>query len=324
MRLTFADIKSTVAKSVNLCATDARVIDYTNQAIERLLWMGKYANTYVKFSVSVGSANTITWPRELESIERVAVGVYPISARSLFHEFLQHGFGLLADADTAPCELVDRPSACTNLDVGTGVKIRLYPGGTVDNNKVFRLQGLDSSGNRIYTEYPAASNLWVDGVNLTSGSPYAETTQLWSSLVSVQKPITQLPVTVKAYNPTTLVETTVGIWYPDETNPEYRRSLIPGLKNSGQTTVTVIGKLAKRNIRGDDDWVIPSNLPAIKLMTRAIWLEENDRIKDAILYEQKARQLLEEQLLTKMGGEEQTVAFDFGEHYGSAGIAVIQ
>jgi hypothetical protein len=327
MRLTYADIRTPVSKVVNLCDTDSRVMDYVNQAIERLLWMGKYDHTYAKFAVTIGTSNTITWPRELESIERIAVGVYPIQSRSVFHEFIMCGFGLLSDTDLCASEMVDRSPSCTSIDITpgtTGVRIRLYPTLTVDINKVVTLQGLDFSGTEIRTEYPAASGTYIRGVNATTASPYVETTQLFSSLVSAQKPVTQGTITVKSYDPVSTALTTLAVWDPDDTNPEFRRSFIPGLTSSGQTTVNVIGKLAYRKIRNTTDWVIPPNLAAIKLMVRAIWMEENDQIQKAVAYEQKARQLLEEQMLHRMGGQQQVMSVDFGTHYGAGGIPATQ
>lgn len=331
MRITVADIKSPIARTFNICPTDVRLLDYINQACERLLWTGHYEKTYGKFAVTATSS-TITWPREIETIERAALATVPMHVRTGWYEFLEHGNGLLSDTLGDSLQLIDRPISCVSTDiVGTNKRIRLYSGGTADAGKIILLQGKNSIGAEIYTEYPLASTIQIRGRNLTlvsSGAvtPYVTTSEDWSTLDSAQKPVTQLPVTVKEYDTVTTLERTLGIWYPDETRPEYRRSLIPNLVSAGLTSqvITVIGKLRHIPIRGDNDWVIPPNLAAIKLMIRAIWLEENDRVQEAAIYEASARKKLEDQTKHNVGLAEQPMPVSYGDTFGSSGTSFIQ
>lgn len=325
MSLTLSECLTPVAKMVNLCSTDSRVIDYVNQSVERLMWKGHYKATYGRFAVTATNAR-IAWPREIQTIEKVNYDSNQVSVRNGFYEFLEAGPSLL-DATTANgLQCIDRGISPLSLELSTNEVLRLYSTIAGDANQVVLVQGKDSTGAEIRTEYPISSGTYIAGRKLTLTGTYVQSPEQWTTIDAVQKPVTKGSITVKAYNTTTLVERTIATWHANDTKPEFRISLIPGLLNDGSTskTVTVIGKLRYMPAIVSTDWIIPDNLAAIKLMSRAIWLEENDRIQEAAAYEVGAQRKLEEQLLTFIGPAKQPLSMDYGKTYGGAGLDPVQ
>lgn len=329
MRLTVADTKGPVSKIVNLCDTDSRVLSYINEATERLLWKGHNAHTYGRFRVST-TTSTITWPKELESIDKLDIENIPVQVRNGWYEFLEHGPGLVDDTRPQDYSAIDYGVSCVSTDVPSAnpCKIRIYTA-IGEGSKLIRIQGKGSDGIGIRTEYPASSGTYVNGENLVTAaypSPgYIESVNLFTSLDAAQKPETKLAITVKAYDPVALTETTLAVWEAGIKNPEFRRSYVPGLVNDGASkTLVVVGKLRFLPVTVDEDWVIPANLSAVKLMVKAIWLEENDRIQESELYEQKAKRALEEQTSEYLGSAKNPIAFSYGETYGASGIPTVQ
>ena len=330
MSLTLSECLVPVGKVTNLCSTDSRVTDYINQACERLLWKGNYKSTYGRFAITATTSNSsgaiIAWPRELQTIHKAYLDYSQVSIRNGWYEFLEHGPGLLDAATYSGVQCIDRGSSPLAMDLAAGEVLRLYTTVAADANQVILVQGKDSTGTEIRTEYPVSSGTYITGRKLTLTGTYVQSPEQWTTVDAVQKPVTKGSITVKAYNTTTLVERTIGVWHANDTKPEYRRSIIPGLFVDGSTskTVTVIGSLRFIPATVSTDWVIPDNLAAIKLMTRAIYLEENDRISDAAGYEALAKQKLEEQLLTFIGPAKQPLGLDYGRTYGGAGLSPVQ
>jgi len=314
-----------VGKMVNLCSTDTRVIDYVNQASERLIWKGHYKNTYGRFAV-VATDAVIAWPREIQTIEKVYVNSTQVTVRNGWYEFLESGPGLLDATTFLGVECIDRGISPLSSDLQTNEVLRLYATIAADAGVIVRVQGADSTSTEIRTEYPVSSGTYITGRNLTLTGTYVQSPEQWTNVTGVQKPVTKGSITVKAYNVSTLVERTIGIWHANDTKPEYRRSIIPGLLTGGVTTqtLTVIGKLRFLPALVSTDWVVPDNLAAVKLMARAIYLEENDRLQDAVSFEALAIKKLEEQLLTFIGPAKQPISMDYGLTYGGAGIGPVQ
>ena len=76
MKLTLANIKTPISKVLGMASTDSRVVDYINEAQERLLYKGKWPHTYARYRVE-SEDGMITWPRQLETIEAFAIDDVP-------------------------------------------------------------------------------------------------------------------------------------------------------------------------------------------------------------------------------------------------------
>jgi hypothetical protein len=299
MKLTLADIKTPISKVLSMASTDSRVVDYINEAQERLLYKGKWPGTYARYRITTDDG-MITWPRQLETIEAVAIDDVPGVVRNRWFEFLESGPGILESTDSIGLQLIDQDVAVSFSDIaGTGKKLRLYPStltATPDTGTKVLLQGYDDDGAWIRTQ--DGSN-YVDGEYVTMTASYVETTNNFSSLSGVQKPDTKGNVTVKEYNVSAETVRTIAEYEPLENLPTYRRSMIPGISTS--TTITVTGKLRFIPAQNDTDWLHINNQPALKLMVMAVRKEENNILDEAMAYEARALQTLQDQLMHFLG-----------------------
>ena len=111
-RTTLADVKASRLPAVlNLPSTDTRVVQFVNEAVQRLLSKGMWVGTVQKYRACV-TAGCLTWPRQFESILAVSVCDQPIPVRSEHFEFVENGYGLRAETDGCPSQLFDRGTAC--------------------------------------------------------------------------------------------------------------------------------------------------------------------------------------------------------------------
>ena len=299
MKLTLADIKTPISKVLSMASTDSRVVDYINEAQERLLHQGAWPGTYARYRITTDDG-MITWPRQLETIEAVAIDDTPGVVRNRWYEFLDSGPGILESTDHVGRQLIDQDTAVSFSDItGTGKKLRLYTTtltASVDTGIRVLLQGYDDDGVWIRTQ--DGSN-YVDGEYVTLTATYVETSNNFSSLSGAQKPDTKGNVTVKEYNVAAETVRTIAEYEPLENLPTYRRSMIPGITTS--TTVTVSGKLRFIPAQNDIDWLHINNQPALKLMVMAVRKEENNVMDEAMVYEAKALKTLQDQLMHHLG-----------------------
>lgn len=302
MRTTFAQVKaSRIPAVLGLCSTDSRLAAYVNEAQQRLLIRGKTHGTYQAYKICVNDG-CITWPRQIAAIEAVAVCTNPIPIRNEWFEYLVNGTGLQKQ-DDGILKLIDRGNAVTFEDInGVDSLIRVYPVFTVDVGKVIRFFGYDENGTWIKT---LEGGVYVDGEKLTIAAPYVESTKKFAMVTGVIKDETKGNLNVVAYDISAALETTIAIYEPDETTPQYRRSLIVGLENMNacpdaandcdKKAVTVMAKLDHIPVANDTDFMIVSNIPALKLACIAIKKEENNLFSDAEKYMEMAITELEKE-----------------------------
>jgi hypothetical protein len=320
MKLTLGDIKANIAKLLSMSATDSRVVGYINEAQERLLYKGLWVDTYARYAIT-NSNGTITWPRQLETIEVVALDDRPGVVRNEWFEFLETGPGLLDSTDGDSYTLVDRGTAVCFSDIdGTDKKLRVYSGATTDAGKRVLLQGYNATGEWIRTQDGAT---WIDGEYVTMTTTYADTVTLFSELTGVQKPDTDGIVKLHEYKPSDSTSRLIAEYQPTEKRPTYRRSLIPGLADDNTTvTVTVVGKLRFTPARVDTDWLFIGYEAALKEMVMSIRKAENNLVQEAQAYEDRAVQLLQEQLLNHLGaGHVAVPRFQNTNTFGGGGVA---
>jgi hypothetical protein len=122
------------------------------------------------------------------------------------------------------------------------------------------------------------------------------TVNAFRSIDAINKTATKGWVRVYAVDPTTGSESCIAILAPSETLPQYRRYAIPGFESEEGATVTVLAKRKFIPAVTDDDDLIVTNLGALKMMAIAIEKEENNNLDEAMKYEQKAVELLREEL----------------------------
>lgn len=305
-RVRLTDAKPVCKGVLNLCESDDRLTSIINRADERLLYMMKSVGTWVKYRVCLLDG-CITWPRQIETIEAVAVCDSPVKIRNQFFEFLESGFGLI-NTDSCGLKLVDQGEACAFDDVvGTGHKLSIYCDETETTTEKLIVQYYDSDGQWVRTQNGDGD--WIDGEELTlpaaGGYTDAALECAPNGLVRVIKPKTN--GTVRLYQKTIVGGALKPLAYyePSETVPVYRRSLIPSLSSASccgsqdgceTKAVTVIGKIRFIPAEHDNDFLPISHVEAIRLGCQGVAKEEKDLLAEAVPYWQMAKQLLMDQL----------------------------
>lgn len=283
---------------VGLCQDNIPgIAGYVNGAVRRLVmakeagdegWWGTWAE--VAFTVS---RTTPYWtaPREVARLEGVNVCERPIPVNNQFLEYLQFGNGRLPKTFRRTCSTPRLTEAYTRNNVPTFIdlsnppqSIIVSPMNSADAGKRVFLQGLDSSGNTIYT---IDGNNNVQGQFVTLANPFVKAPQNFNLITGVQKDITLGPVNIYQMDPTTGTQILLLTMQPGEQTASYRRyyfdnlpltCCIPNPAQPQAQTLTLTGlvKLDIIPVTGDTDYVLLTNLEAIIEECRSIRYSEMD------------------------------------------------
>ncbi len=308
MRTTYGAIKTRLAKVLNLAVSDARVLDYCNDAQERLLYSGKWVDSVVRYNVCVNEA-CLTWPRDIETIEAASTCCGPLFIRNGWYEFLQGGPGIATeDSCCLAKQLIDRENRVAFDDVvGTGKKIAVYCDANEAAGAQILLRYYDSNGQKVYSTVLGATEEG-EYITLPAGGGYAYSTYevMPYGLYAVIKPTTNRVVRLYEYTVAGGALKPLAYYEPDETVPVYRASLVPALNRGGcggasdsecsSDTVTIRGKIRFIPAYNDNSILCIPYASAIRLGAQALKKEEDNLLQEAELYWGKAYQILNQQL----------------------------
>jgi len=316
MPLTLAEAREEVADAIGVCSDDARVAQYVNKAVRRLLPKGKWKGTYARVRFCVNNA-CITLPRAIETVESYALCGVPGTIRNSWFEFLIGGPGVWKDcSDDDDCggsscvgnQMMDRREHPGFDDIQPDAinrKIRVYADVGEDAGATILLQGVDENGNWIRTQ---DGSTWIDGEKVAISTTPTLSTKFFTKLSRVIKPVTNGPVRLYEYNNDTAANVkALAVYEPDETLPSYRRMFIPiasHVSGSGDCDTSALDAMVKLRfipVSVDNDFIIIENLPAIVEMARAVRKYENNLFQEAIAYEALAVKYLNEELMHHLG-----------------------
>ena len=306
MRLNLAEVKaSRIPDALGLCSDDPRFIAILNEAHQRLMMQGLYWGSYQTYQICVGSDGCLTWPRQVASIEAVAVNEEPITLRNGWFEYLKTGYGIRTTSNSSELQLMDRGRACVYDDMTDfASKLQVYSSVAESATAKILVQGYDQHGNWIRT---LDGGSHVDGEYISINTTPTGSSNIFTSITGIQKPVTNGPVYLSKVTEQSVV-VPIGYYESDETLPDYRRSLIPGLGNAPEYTcgsgdpltekrvVRAVVKLDHIDVAKDTDWFVLGNLPALKNAAKAVQLEEQQNLGEASQYLQEAIRLLEVEL----------------------------
>ena len=284
MRINYGSVKQTLAKVLNLTASDARVLNYCNRACERLLYDGKFVDTTVRYQVCI-SDKCLVWPREIEAIETCHVCNSPVMIRGPWYEALENGPGLSSSDGCGPClTLIDRGNSIAFDWVKVaGYKLAIYADGTETAGTVL-IRYYDSTGNKIYTSYLGTV---IEGERLTIPAAGGYTVSTYEVLpygvYHIEKPITNRVIRLYAQKISDNSLIPLGYYEPDETLPIYRQSYLTTLGGGScdATQVTIIGKRRFIPVTNDSSVLIISHTEAIRLAVQAVKSEEDGLLNQA-------------------------------------------
>lgn len=236
--------------------------------------MGHWYGTIPTYKVSV-SNQVFTLPPQFATIEKVAVCRHPTMLRNEFYQFSSQGTGVYDDPSAAhpwipTHQVLLRNNAATSVDiVGPGKKVKLQCDVGADVGQTVLVLGYDDNGNWIRTQQ---GGVWLDGevISLLQ-SPGAVSVNNFSSISGIQKPVTSGQIWL--FDSANTLLSRYEYW---ETNPWYRRYLLPTVPNN-TTQIDLIGKLDYRPVVNPTDWLIIGNLEALRLGCIATRREEEDK-----------------------------------------------
>jgi hypothetical protein len=331
-RLTLGAARPTIARAMKVCSTDATIPTYVNEAQERLINKNKWQGTFQRYQFCIAS-DCITLPRQIQTIEAFALCDTPGIVRNQWYEFTSNGNGLVRQHNLNGLQMLDRGDGFVTFDDvpkdGTN-KLRVYADRPESATARLLVQGYDENANWIRT---TDNGTVIDGEYITISTAPRSSVNYFSAITGIIKPVTQGTVRLFGYNPVTVEQIALGYYENDEERPSYRRAFVPGLTDQPvccnrqndnnicqKRQVTVMAKLRHIPVVNDNDWLIVANVPALKTMILSILKEERDLIQEAQLYEQKAIQLLEEELSTYLGdGMVSTVRVQDAQTFGGGG-----
>lgn len=302
-RLRLYDVMtSRMPSNCGLCQSDVpQIANYVNSAQHRLLyakeageegWYGTWAE--IAFFVNQDEPY-ITLPREIARLQAANVCDVPIKVQNQWYEYLTFGDGRMPK--TWPwlglqgliTESLSRNNAVTATEMTNAPQfIAVYPtdASDADGTKSTLIQGIDSSGNTIYSQNSEGQT--VNGAFVTLGSPSALTLMSLNNLTGIQKDVTVGPVRYYQHDPTTGTEILLLTMEPGETTAQYRRyyfhrlPLTCCLPNINPNTtpqpiqVTALAKLELIPAVVPTDWLLIQNLEALIEECSAVRYSEMD------------------------------------------------
>jgi hypothetical protein len=269
-------------EAMGICQSDAKVVQYCNDAQERLLmdpmcpdegWYGGWITMNLTATASNGSAY-VTTPREIARLVVLSVCQDPLKIRNGFYEYLKYGAGLQPKTCAVTCnstfEAYERDNVLTFIDLlSTPQTIRIYPTDVRDAGKRVLLQGLDNNSQTVLTTDPGTGHS-APGEYVVLMFPFSTSVNTYSKLTGIQKDETWGMVQLYQVDPDTAVETALSVMEPTEAAASYRRYLLTSTpcstlccSSSGTFTVTAQGRLDFIPVNNETDYLTVPNVPAL-------------------------------------------------------------
>jgi hypothetical protein len=303
--------------------------DQVNEAQRRLLRRGSWFGTEVLVEFRVHD-RCITWPREVGTIEGVAMGRnsdgtnvqnnwYSILHRGRDHFHGGHEQGILQD--------IGFGTTYRDITGCPGSYIYAFATKREDWGKKITIFGTDT---KLQPLQQKVGGFWQPGVTLTLGGTiqgqYVSTPMLVvNPILSVIKEVTQGNVILYSYDPTTQTMFDIANYQPGETNPQYRKSKLGercffnnvSTPTSGVTNpsprhhkITALVKLAFVPVLSPYDFMLIDNIDALKLMIQSIRFEEDGDLANKDKCEAEAIRELNLELRTQFPQQSTVVVSD--------------
>lgn len=296
------DSKYRVATVLGVCPTDDRILAWANAAQEALLNQGRFwgSVTEAQFCVTNGC---LVWPREVATIEQVAVCGQPVSYTNGWYPYTrllanlqqcrQCGHDTGSARGGCSCgflQMREKPGFAVSYAsvLGSNKVIRTYVMDPSDEGKTLIFQGYDEDGTWVRTQVDGE---WIDGEQVTLPNPaviaYVDTVTVWKAgaPTGVIKDPTNQRVLVYSFDTTTSTERALAVYQPSETRPMYRQSFLPSFDqikccgcsedDENLRTVTALVSLQHVPLESDNDFLIFQNVGAFKMAMQAAKLWED-------------------------------------------------
>jgi len=266
----FSDlILKRLPNDLKVCDDDPRVMQWVNEAMQRLIIEGSYWGLVARYRCSATSG-LLAWPRSVASILAISLCDSPVTMRDIWFEFMESGIGLRSTENSSLVFTPREPSPFYNPITGYK-KLKVYCDLAADVGKTVTFLGHDENLQWIRTTQGATV---ADGEVVAASLAGTVSTKTYAGVKWVRKEETTGPIRVYEYDSTTLAQDILAVYEYDETDPLYKISYISDLDTSASTddpqTVEVLAKLDYVPIKKDDDYLLITCYPAIKDMAMAI------------------------------------------------------
>lgn len=270
---------SRIPAALGICPTDTRLVQFINEATQRLITEGNFWGLFARFRCTADEGE-IVWPRQIASILSASVSEVPIKTRNQWWEFIEQGLGIQDECNDS-MDMIDHGTTPVMEQItGNTYNVRVYRDVTSDEGIEVLLLGYDENGNWIRT---VQDGEWKDGEIVAATALGAISTKIFSVISAVQKPVTDGTIRLYSYDPATATNVSLLAAYDyDETRPSYRISYVPSLDRTASSTCTVtvevMVKLAYVPVRNPTDYLLISCIPALKTMCEAIAIAEKETV----------------------------------------------
>lgn len=277
-----------------------------NEVCERFFVSGRWKGMLVEVDLDA-TQGYVTLPRRCEAILGVTVQKIPRTPFGRWYSFVSGGPGEITSAEYGGPDIV--------LDKGddypvyrdspyTSFRIRAKVPNVTDRDigNYILLKGTDTDGNPVHGADGS------EGITLNLTTSENTTSQYFSKLTSVLKPLTNGYVTLWAVDASGN-ETQIGDYEPGETNIKYRRYVIERADDSETPTVRALCKRRYVPVLSESDDIIPENMGALKLGLISLKYEDTNDLERATEYFTRALSLLNAELKEQRGSQFNTVRF---------------
>lgn len=338
IRRTFGEVKSDLARVAGAAGQSMnsdQIRYYVNVATEEIMQEYDFASVIDRYRITTSNGR-ITLPGNYDRAMLMTIDRVPAAMQSPWYEFVGYGLDLVHDwtADSEQINrqpflegVLDREEVCLFKDIppvsdGTQYTLRIATtaderiNGEQPDNVV--IQGLDGNGEPIRTA--DANGDYINGVSFAfeQGGVYqiASDPQVFSAVTRVLKPETRQPLNLYM-TPVGLSQfTQIGRWGALETTPSYRRYYIPNIDTTQSHCILTRCRLRYVPIKADNDFLIISNLPALKAMIMAVYYLEAADAEQYARYKAIAVDILKKEMKAYVGLQRQKPLITFGEGMG--------
>lgn len=299
-RLRFLDVRqSDFAEVLGLQEANApEIAKAANRAETNLLhckeagdegWWGTWAE--IEFTASRTSP-TVILPREVARLEMIDICGRPVQLNNQFWEYLRFGNGRMRHSSELgrrrclPTMAYSRNNAVTQVELSPTPQIlSVYITNPADAGKRILLQGLDNTGNTIYSQDVLEQ---AQGVFVSFAFPFATAPMQFIKITGIQKDVTEGQVQVFQVDPNTGAQVLLLTMEPDEKTAWYRRYHLdplpwnccstPNLVDPTQNFVrcSAIAMLEHIPVKYDTDYFLIQEPSALTLEAQSVRMSKND------------------------------------------------
>lgn len=286
-RLQLSDARNSnaIRNVAGKCADTDAFADLVNRATAKLIKRGAWFGTEILARFCVYGCRVV-WPRYVSTFLGARFCNYgEVEVKNNWYSILswphcngsnwRGGNIVFSDGGLVP--------TFDEITGNTGKFLRYHVVKANDYNKNITFFGKKYGNQPLQEEI---DGVWQNGLTLTSANPVAQTTTLVTKLTNVVREPTEGMTYLYQYDPTTTDLMMIAQYEPNETNPQYRSSIINGIKSiPGHTDehgrcvrqIEALVKLEFIPATNDRDFLIIDDFEALALAIQSIkFAEAND------------------------------------------------